>query len=169
MPVNLEIKVLYPRLQRIYARLKKLQAVKTAILIQKDVYFTAQQGLLKLRIVNDHQEMIHYQRPENSAKRWSEYYVLPIIDKSSEKFFRGIFPVETVVQKRRVLYMYKNTRIHLDTVKGLGTFIELESVVKGSRKQAEKEFATVKSMLGLDDEVELRTSYRDLMLKGLPR
>ena len=34
------------------------------------------------------------------------------------------------VRKRREVWLYRNARIHLDTVEGLGQFIEIEVVVK---------------------------------------
>lgn len=164
MPANLEIKVLYPDLKRIYPKLKKLGAVKTDILNQKDTYFNCKQGLLKLRKDNKKQEFIYYNRPENAAKRWSEYILLPMPDPKTEGFFIKALQPEVVVKKRRVLYLFGNTRIHLDTVEDLGTFIELESVVAKDRAAAQKEFLLVKSALDLGNEKELRTSYRNLLL-----
>lgn len=166
MPANLEIKVAYPGLKRIFPRLKKLGAVKTAVLMQKDTYFKSKNGLLKLRKDSTKQEFIFYNRPEKAAARWSEYHLLPMPDKGSESFFIKALETEAVVEKKRILYIYGNTRIHLDTVKNLGTFIELESVVVKSRGAAEKEFAFVKNALLLSEEKELRTSYRNLIISA---
>ena len=43
-----------------------------------------------------------------------------------------------VVEKKRRLFLYKNSRIHLDEVRGLGTFIEFEVLVKHGKQQAQK-------------------------------
>ena len=48
--------------------------------------------------------------------------------------------VEAVVEKKRLLYMYDNTRIHLDEVKGLGKFLELETLVLSGLKDAKNRF-----------------------------
>lgn len=164
MPANLEIKVPYKNLSKLNSGLAVIGAEFVKVLVQKDTYYKADKGLLKLRIDGDKTELIYYNRNEKNAKRWSEYYTLQISDRKPEQFFAHLYKVEVVVKKRRKLYMYKNTRIHLDTVQGLGTFVELESMVKTTRAAAEKEFKFVVKNLQLPVEKELRMSYRDLLL-----
>jgi predicted adenylyl cyclase CyaB len=86
--------------------------------------------------------------------------------KKIPEFFDGIFPVETVVEKKRELWLYDNTRIHLDTVKSLGTFLELETLVIKGKKDAQKRFDHMVETLGLDFKGQIRSSYRHLMLKN---
>lgn len=164
MPSNLEIKVPFKNLGKLNAGLTAIKAEFVKILVQKDTYYKVDKGLLKLRIDGDKTELIYYNRNEKNAKRWSEYYTLQISDQKPEQFFAHLYKIEVVVKKRRKLYMYKNTRIHLDTVQGLGTFVELESMVKTTRTAAEKEFKFVVENLHLPVEKELRKSYRDLLL-----
>ena len=40
------------------------------------------------------------------------------------------------VVKRRQIYLYHNVRIHLDTVEGLGTFVEFEAVMGAAEEEA---------------------------------
>ncbi len=164
MPANLEIKVPYKNLGKLTAGLTAINAEFIKVLVQKDTYYKADKGLLKLRVDGDKTELIYYNRNEKNTKRWSEYYTLQISDAKAEQFFPHLYKIEVVVKKRRKLYMYKNTRIHLDTVQGLGTFVELESMVKTTRKAAEKEFKFVVENLHLPVDKELRMSYRDLLL-----
>jgi predicted adenylyl cyclase CyaB len=164
MPANLEIKVSYKNLGKLQDGLKAIGAKFIVVLAQKDTYYKTDKGLLKLRIDGDKTELIYYNRNEKNAKRWSEYYTLQISDSKPEQFFSRLYKVEVVVKKNRKLYMYKNTRIHLDTVQGLGTFVELESMVKTTRKAAENEFKFVMENLHLPVEKELRMSYRDLLM-----
>lgn len=77
----------------------------------------------------------------------------------------GALETETVVEKHRQLYLYDNTRIHLDEVKGLGSFLELETLVINGKEDAEKRFKEIIKLLGLKTENEIRKSYRDLMLE----
>ena len=72
--------------------------------------------------------------------------------------------VAGVVTKRRRLFLYRNVRIHLDDVEGLGSFVELESVlaVAGAESPAEAEaLAEVVAALGL--------AGRETIAGGLPR
>ena len=85
--------------------------------------------------------------------------------KNVEKYLSEILTIEAVVEKVRKLYMYKDTRIHLDTVKNLGKYLELETVVTKNKKQAEKEFAEVIDLLKLDMTKQIKSSYRNLLKK----
>jgi predicted adenylyl cyclase CyaB len=78
----------------------------------------------------------------------------------------GTFGKLVTVEKKRSLWMYKNTRIHIDNVKDLGRFLELETVVKnGDIKKAKKEYAEIMELLNLSRYKKERESYSDLLLK----
>ena len=100
-----------------------------------------------------------------SKNRISNYYVLEINDNSAEEFFNDIFKMKAVVEKKRTLYLYKNTRIHLDKIKTLGNFIELESAVVKDKKSAVKEFNEVVKLLELNTGKQIRKSNLDLILE----
>ena len=68
------------------------------------------------------------------------------------------------VRKRRRLYLFEHTRIHLDEVEGLGTFVELETVLSGqSEEDGHAELKRVAAALGLDAEEQVATAYVDLL------
>lgn len=164
MPVNLELKIkIYPG-QKIESLLKKISMSKVKTLNQKDIYYKFNRGLLKLRIENGDYYLIKYLRDEK-GKRWSNYEILNLEGNNVQNYLSDIFPIEAVVEKVRKLYVYKDTRIHLDQVKGLGKFLELETVVTKGKKHAEKEFALVVKLLNLDLEKQIQASYRDLLRK----
>ena len=52
----------------------------------------------------------------------------------------------------------------MDTVKGLGCFLELETRVIKGLKDAEKRFAFMMDLLKLREKKEIRASYKDLLL-----
>lgn len=164
MPVNLELKVKVPTFANIKKILKEIDAKKISLLQQKDVYFKVENGLLKLRSEEDRQTLIYYNRNESSKNRWSDFKLLRIKDKTAEKFLSHLFEAEAIVKKKRELYMYDNTRIHLDTVEELGAFLELETLLIGSKEDAKKRFKHIKQKLELNEYEELRTSYRSLLL-----
>ena len=69
-----------------------------------------------------------------------------------------------VVEKKRELWMHKNTRIHLDKVKKLGTFLELETIVgKKNIIGARAEQHQAIQLLGLSSFSKVKGSYSDLI------
>ncbi|MEJ2144810.1 MAG: class IV adenylate cyclase, partial [Acidobacteriota bacterium] len=69
------------------------------------------------------------------------------------------------VRKRRRLYLAGNTRIHLDEVEGLGSFLELEVVLSGSQTVAEGEAVAQSLMreLGIPESDLIQGAYVDLI------
>ncbi len=165
MARNLELKIELPSHRKIVDRLSKIKAKNMGILKQKDTYYKIKNGLLKLRSVNGRFELIKYLRDEKGKKRWSDYEVLNIEGKNPEKYFAELFKIDIVVEKKRILYLYKGTRVHLDTVKNLGTFLELETVVDKGLKDAETRFNEIVELLGLDLTKQIKASYKNLLGK----
>jgi adenylate cyclase class 2 len=164
---NLELKIKLESNEKIKTKLENVNVSCSAFLNQKDTYYKWTKGLLKLRQVNGRYELIKYQRDEKSSDRWSNYEILEIKGKNPETYLGDIFSLETIVEKIRMLYIFKNTRIHLDSVKNLGEFLELETVVNGTKKEAQKEFDEVISLLNITKVEPIRCSYRDLVLAKL--
>jgi len=164
MAKNLEIKAKLSSHEEIKSVLKKNKIYIEELLIQKDIYYQVERGILKLRIENDKQTLIFYDRNEKSKKRWSDYHLLEINETDANRYLKRFLNVLTIVNKKRELYIYKNTRIHLDTVKGLGCFLELETRVIKGLKDAEKRFAFMMELLKLREKKEIRASYKDLLL-----
>lgn len=165
MPLNLEIKIELKSHKKVEDILKTLNAPLVKIMNQKDVYYKKKGGLLKLRIEEEGCTLIKYLRDEKGKDRWSDYELLTLTGSNPEKYLSDILTVETVVAKKRILYMYDNTRIHLDKVKGLGYFLELETLMINGKADAKKRFDFLVKTLQLDLTKELKLSYRDLMIK----
>ncbi|MDQ7817445.1 MAG: class IV adenylate cyclase [Melioribacteraceae bacterium] len=162
MAFNLELKIKVDSHPQIINKLKKINSKFLGILKQKDIYYKVSKGLLKLRVENKNYWLIKYFRDEK-GKRWSNYEILKLSGRNPEKYLSEVFSVDQVVQKERKLFLYKNTRIHLDKVKGLGNFLELESVVTINKRRSEKEFNDVVRLLNLDLSKQIRASYKRLL------
>ncbi len=165
MPKNLELKIYCSSFSGLKKTLKVINAEFSGELIQKDVYYKNEKGLLKLRIENGEQSLIKYLRDEEGKDRWSDFHVLKFSGGNTEEFFNDIFEVEAVVEKKRLLYMYNNTRVHLDEVKGLGNFLELETLVLSGLKDAQNRFNKIIDLLGLDIKKQIKNSYKILIEK----
>ena len=164
MPINLELKIMVESHQPLRRKLIDIGAESRGILNQKDVYYTVQEGLLKLRIENGNESLIFYRRDEKAESRWSDYDVIKFENGGGENFLKKIFSVETVVEKKRELYYHENTRIHFDEVKSLGNFVELETLVLKGKADAKLRFEKVRNILDLDISKQIRKSYRDLLI-----
>jgi adenylate cyclase class IV len=74
-----------------------------------------------------HGELIFYDRQDVEGPKLSDFSKTTIQDPLSlmEVLFqaRGI---KGIVLKKRILFIYNQTRIHIDDVVGLGNFMELE-------------------------------------------
>lgn len=164
MAQNLELKAKVNSHESFKKILSAIGAEEKGILNQRDVYFTFPKGLLKLRKVNDDYQLIKYVRDESADKRFSDYELLHISSDNAESFLSSVLNVEAVVEKKRELHLYKNTRIHLDDVEGLGKFIELETVVDEKGQQnAEERYWEIFDLLNLNAYKEIRGSYRNLI------
>lgn len=162
---NLELKIKLNSFDEVKRNLESNDIKLKNTLNQKDIYFKSDKGRLKIRIVNGIQELIFYNRNEIAGERFSDYEILNLKSSEAEKFFRKIFEVETIIKKKRELYIYKNTRIHLDQVEGLGIFLELETVVNSTENKARTEFEEVVNKLKLDVSNQILKSYKDLCLE----
>lgn len=75
--------------------------------------------------------MIYYDRPDTEGPKLSDYSKAAVSDPESLKtvlsMSLGIKGCPVI--KKRLLFMYKQTRIHIDEVEGLGNFMELEVLI----------------------------------------
>lgn len=165
MPRNLELKVPCNSFEKIIKLLVEINADYIGELIQKDIYYQIKNWLLKLRIENGEQSLIKYTRDETGKDRWSDFQVIKFSDGNAENFLKDIFKIETVVEKNRQVYIYDNTRVHLDKVNDLGKFLELETLVINGLEDAKKRFNDIINKLELDLNKQIKNSYKILIEK----
>ena len=170
MKKNLELKVELEDFSDILQNIASLGVKEAGILYQVDKYFLIGKKRLKLRNMNGEFQLIYYSRPNTQESKLSQYYVFGFTNKQGvviEKILNVFFAVKAVVSKKRTLYLYKHTRIHLDKVENLGNFLELETVF--NRKDPQYDFYhehnAVIDTLGLPRYKKIKSSYSDLILK----
>ena len=171
---NLELKVRCSGsdLDDVRARLLALGRPSARAEHQVDTYFAVRHGRLKLRSIapaggQRSVELIAYARPDAAGSRWSEYRRVPLAIADARNMERALaqtIGVAVVVAKTREVVMNGRTRIHLDQIDGLGTFIELETVVTDqSVAVAQSEHAATVELIGLDRFAPVSGSYGDLV------
>lgn len=167
MPTNLEIKIRVPSLVPFRRRLVALPYCRRMpVLRQRDHYFRARQGYLKLRIVSDGaSELIFYERPRRRGARKSRYARWPVADpRGLLRLLTGALRAHAVVRKTREVFLFENARIHLDRVAGLGTFLEVEVIVQQGIAQARTLMDELLRTLHLSPGASVGASYADLLM-----
>lgn len=164
--LNVEFKARLDRsLDEVEAALRSFGAVSGGVLSQRDTYFHTSSGRLKLREVNDAAELIDYARDERRDVMVSRYTVAALADAEEQRAtLSARHGLRGVVEKVRRLWLYQNTRIHLDEVASLGRYIEIEVVEPATAAEGEATLAKLLNALALDPAAALRQSYIDLLI-----
>lgn len=136
-------------------------------LLQRDTFFNSPNGRLKLReIEGQPSQLIQYFRDDDPELRKSDYIITPVADAPSMcSALERSMGVRGVVAKTRSLWIVGQTRIHFDEVKDLGTFIELEFVMRPEQSDSEgHDFASdLMSRLEIRDQDIIECAYIDLI------
>ncbi len=166
MAKNLELKAKLSSARRTMRILEEFgQPVE--ILRQTDTYFNVRHGRLKLREEQGKSgELIYYRRRENRGPRWSEYEIIDVREPKKLKLaLTSALGIKATVRKIRKVYYYKKiARIHLDSVRGLGEFIELEVISTGRGDKVEQIHDELIKRLGIERDERIAGSYSDLIL-----
>jgi len=134
---------------------------------QIDTYYRVAEGRLKVRETGSRAVLVWYFRGDRLRSKRSDVLLLSLPDVRSVKAaLARTLGVKVVVDKVRRIYLRENVRVHIDRVKGLGDFVEIESVGAATdfprlKRQAEE----MAHDLGLRPRDLIRGSYSDLLLK----
>ena len=132
---------------------------------QIDTYFNVPSGRLKLREAQPGRcELVFYHRPDVEGPKGCDYTLEPAAP-SIKVLLADALGVLAVVDKVRTLYLWKNVRIHIDEVAGLGAFLEFEAVLDAMHDDADGK-AKLDFLIrefGIQDADHLSVSYLDLV------
>ena len=172
MPANVEIKA---RLVDPAATQRLVEAIcdgPPTVLHQRDTFFRCPRGRLKLRdmAAGDtaavQAELIFYERADVAAVRQSDYEIAPVADPAAlGVLLDRALGATAVVEKTRLLFHVGQTRVHLDTVMGLGDFLELEVVLRPGQSAAEGQAIATALMrqLGINAADLVEKAYADML------
>jgi homotetrameric cytidine deaminase len=169
--MNVELKARDPDPAATAARCLALGAEERGVLIQRDTYFAARVGRLKLREQEGESAvLIAYRRPDGTEPTQSDYALAPADDPAAlREALDGALGTVVVVAKRRRLFLWEHVRIHLDEVDGLGSFIEFEALVgphTSNLAEADAKVARLRAELAIDDRELVAVGYAELLLDG---
>lgn len=161
-----ELKARYEDLGKARALLSG--AEKLGTFRQVDTYFSLGDRRLKLRAVDGKREgqLVYYERPDESGVKESLVLLADLPDAAGVlDILRRTFPVLAEVRKTREIYRFQGVQVHLDSVQGLGKFIEFEKVVSGEadRLAGRAQLDSLAAYFQIDPEDLMASSYSDLL------
>jgi homotetrameric cytidine deaminase len=167
---NIELKARDRDPEGTEARCLSLGASPAGTFHQRDTYFAARHGRVKLRSEpSSSPELIAYRRPDDREPTESTYVIAPVSapDELAEALDAALGTV-VVVSKRRRLFLWQGVRIHLDQVDDLGTFVEFEAVLPdaGDLATANAKLVRLRDEVGIEDDALVSAGYADLLLDG---
>lgn len=167
--LNIEIKSKCENPDEIEQILKSKNAFYKGEDLQTDTYFKVKDGRLKLREGKIENSLIFYNRKETKELKKSDvvlYEVSKDVD-GLKNILKNLFEVLAVVKKKRKIFFIDNMKFHIDTVDGLGSFIEIEAIDTSGKIGKEKLTSQCNEyieMLGIDRNNFIDKSYSDLIL-----
>ncbi|KAL0273360.1 UNVERIFIED_CONTAM: hypothetical protein PYX00_006046 [Menopon gallinae] len=168
MPRNVEVKAKLRDLDRTVSIVKDLCKSDGIQLIQEDVFFEATKCRLKLRTIQDRttSQLISYSREDTPGAKISDYKICEVPNREDLlQVLSSSLGIKGIVKKKRQLFLYGQTRIHIDTVEGLGNFLELEVVLQDSQgfSDGNKILQDLLNKLNIEEEDLMVGAYIDLM------
>jgi len=174
---TVELKARVRNLGDVRGRLAELGAEPAGTFRQVDVYFEVPKGRLKLREVKGEEgggvELVYYEREDVTGPRECHAFVLGIREPARFKgLLERVLKTGAVVKKVREIYRHQGTQIHLDRVKGLGAFVELERETPASHRAIREgrfELERLMEALGISPQSLEELSYGDLVRRAPER
>jgi predicted adenylyl cyclase CyaB len=167
MAANVEIKARVADFEALKQRAERISDSPAELILQEDIFFNGSQGRLKLRIFSDDRgELIYYERADQAGPKRSQYFISTTAEpRKLEVVLEAAMGIRGLVRKKRWLYWVNDTRIHLDEVEGLGSFVELEVMLSTGQRLAEGEeiASRLMAVLGIDKSDLIEGAYIDLL------
>lgn len=169
MARNVEIKARLSDLETTRRLAAELADGPPERLEQRDTFFGVDGGRLKLReLSGSRAELIWYRRPDAPGPTESHYETVVVPDPAALRaLLAAALGVRGEVKKHRLVYHIGRTRVHLDDVQELGTFLELE-VEMAAGEPAERgvaEALRLMNALGIGEDALVSEAYVDLLTR----
>lgn len=170
MPSNIEVKARLSNPKHLRALAERLSDAPSEMIEQHDTFFPCANGRLKLRQFSAQAgELIAYARADVADPKRSDYTI--VRTSTPTEFLAVLFSapgVQRTVEKTRLVWRVGQSRIHLDTVRGLGTFVEIEVVLRDGQapEDGHRIARELMNALEIDDGDLIEGSYVDLLWPG---
>ncbi len=166
--LNVEIKAHCNHPDRIRAILNNHNADFKGTDHQIDTYFEIPEGRLKLRQGTIENNLIFYKRNNQSGPKASSIDLVPAEHPQKlHTLLDNALGTKVVVDKQREIYFIDNVKFHVDTVKKLGNFVEIEAIDEdgtiGETKLREQ-CQTYLQLFDISEDQLIAHSYSDMLL-----
>jgi len=164
-----ELKARYEDLAKARALLSGAERLGT--FVQVDTYFSLGERRLKLRAIDGPKEgqLIYYERPDTSGVKESRVLLAFVSDAATvREILTQVLPAKAEVRKTREMYRFQGVQVHLDTVVGLGRFLEFEKILsdESERQEGQKQLEALRRYFQIPEEDLMASSYSDLLESG---
>jgi predicted adenylyl cyclase CyaB len=165
--LNFEFKAHLHNESHVRAALKRLHARSLGADHQVDTYFRIASGRLKIREGRIENSLIFYKRSNSARARRSTVDMMLLPRRNSVRaILSHALPVLAVVDKQREIFFVGNVKIHLDRVRGLGKFVEVEAMTRsGDILKVRAQAAKFQKLFGITSAEIVPLSYSDMILK----
>ncbi|KAJ2950439.1 hypothetical protein O0L34_g8680 [Tuta absoluta] len=174
---NVEIKAKISDYEKICNVAEELSGGPATIIKQDDTFYNVLEGRLKMRFYADSSAtLVRYSRDDEGGPKLSNYELLDFTSEEAAKakqldeMLRKCLGTRGRVVKERKLFIVDQTRIHIDTVKDLGHFMELEVVLRPSQSVEEGQAIArdLQNKLEVRDKDLIQCAYVDLLQNKKP-
>jgi predicted adenylyl cyclase CyaB len=164
--LNFEFKARLRDEKRVRAVLKRLHARLVGTDRQADTYFRVPSGRLKVREGRIENALIYYRRSNTPRARRAEVEIMLLPRRNSvRRILTCALGLLASVDKRREIYFVRNVKIHLDRVRRLGKFLEVEAISRtGDLKKVRAQAHYFQKLFGILSSDIVGKSYADLIL-----
>ena len=136
---------------------------------QTDTYFNAEDGRLKLRQGKIENNLIYYNRPNQTGPKQSDFDLLKVEEADIlRNMLAKAIGIKVVVHKKREIYYIQNVKFHLDFLDGLGEFVEIEASNRFHPIEISKlheQCAYYVKEFEIEEEDLLNLSYSDMLIE----
>ena len=171
MHLNVEIKSKCTDPLEIRSLLENRNAIYKGLDHQIDTYFNVKEGRLKLREGTIENALVFYKRDDQEGPKESKVTLYSVSKGASLKqMLVESLGILAIVDKERHIYFIDNVKFHVDLVKGLGTFCEIEAIdlkVDIGREKLLIQCEEYMKYLGIRSEDLISCSYSDLVLEKI--
>jgi len=165
--LSFEFKAHFRHETQVRSALKRLRARFLGKDHQIDTYFRVPSGRLKIREGRIENALIFYKRTNAARARRSTIDMMLLPRRNSVRaILTHSLGILAVVDKRREIYFVGNVKIHLDRVRGLGKFLEVEAITRsGDIRKVRAQTRKFQKLFAVSPADIIPLSYSDMILE----